>query len=124
MKPAWHPVVPAFLLGLVIGAASGSWGQRTLFRHHPEMDRRRALERLTRELDLDDAQKTIVAAALDAKRAEVQKLKADTFARLRVIRAVADADIKKVLRPEQSRKLEALGRRRMLRIHWDAPTGI
>jgi len=119
------PGVTAFLLGLILGAAAGSWGQRAHFRHalHDEKDhRRRMLERLDRELGLDDKQKEAVAAIFDSKKADVDKVKADSFARLEAIRKSADAEMAKVLTPEQAGKLEAMHRRaKPMRIIWEAP---
>lgn len=120
MKRAW----PALLLGLALGAAAGSWGQRVAFRRAMRTDpnhHRLMVEKLSRELGLDEKQKAAVTAVLDSRKADVDKLRADTFARLLAIRTSADAEIVKTLTPEQASKLEAMHRSKPMRINWEAP---
>ena len=120
-----QPGVTAFLLGLILGAAAGSWGQREHFRHalrDGQDHRRRMLERLDRELGLDDKQRTAVAAIMDSKKADVDKVKADALARLEAIRKSADGEMAKVLTPGQAAKLETMHRRaKPMRLIWEAP---
>ena len=117
-------VVPALLLGLVLGAAAGSWGQRALF-HRAMKDgsahRRMMLDKLSRELGLDEKQKAEVSAIMESRKADVDKLKAETFVRLEAIRKSADADMAKALTTEQAAKLEAMHRSKPMRINWEAP---
>jgi Spy/CpxP family protein refolding chaperone len=116
--------VPVFLLGLVLGAAAGSWGQRAMFRHAMQdgaVHRRRMFDKLSRELGLDEKQKAEVSAIMDSRKADVDKLKAETFARLEAIRSSADAEMAKTLTTEQAAKLEAMRRNRPMRINWVAP---
>jgi hypothetical protein len=120
VKRGW----PIFLFGLALGAAAGSWGQRVAFHramqtnpdHHRQM-----VEKLSRELGLDEKQKAAVTAILDSRKAEVDKLRSDTFARLLAIRTSADAEIVKSLTPEQAAKLAAMHRAKPMRINWEAP---
>ena len=125
MRLNWHPTVLALLVGLALGAAAGSWGQRALARRGSKNDpkrREQMLERMSRELGLDDKQKTAVAAVMDLRMTDVDKLKAETFARLEAIRKSTDSEMAKILTPEQALKLEAMHRgRKPLRINWDAP---
>ncbi len=123
MRPAWRSAAPALILGLALGAAAGSWGQRAAFRRMMRGDpnrRRVVLERLTRELGLDDKQKDAVSAVMDSRKSDIDKLKADTFARLETIRASAEAEMAKVLTPEQEAKFKVLRRSRPLRVNWEA----
>lgn len=120
MKPA----LPALLLGLALGAAAGSWGQRVHYRRQMQGDpnhQRKMLDKLSRELGLDEKQKAGVSAVMDSKRADIDKLKTETFARLEAIRKSADADMAKALTPEQAAKLEAMHRGKPMRINWEAP---
>jgi Spy/CpxP family protein refolding chaperone len=114
-----------FLLGLILGAAAGSWGQRAHFRRAMRDEparRRKMLERLDRELGLDEKQKAAVAAVLESKKGDIDKVKADAFARLESIRKSADAEMAKALTPEQAAKLESMHRRaKPMRFIWDAP---
>jgi len=120
VKPAWN----VFLLGLIVGAAAGSWGQRAVFRRSMRADpnhHRIMIEKLSRELGLDEKQKAAVTAVMDSKKADVDRLKSETFARLAAIRASADAEMSKTLTPEQAAKLEAMHRAKPMRINWEAP---
>lgn len=124
MKPGRSPAVPAFLLGLALGAAAGSWGQRAAFHRMMSNEaghRRMMLDRLSRELGLNEGQRASVSAALESKKADVERLKAETFARLEAIRQSADAEMRKALTPEQAAKLEAMHRAKPMRVNWEAP---
>ncbi|MBI3563906.1 MAG: hypothetical protein HY079_01765 [Elusimicrobia bacterium] len=114
MIPARGKTAVVFLLGLVLGAAAGSWGQRAMMRRflHRGPDPKRMVERLSRALSLDDAQKTAVAGILDSRRGDFEAVKKDTFSRLEALRASADAEIEKVLRPDQAARFAELRRRR------------
>ena len=119
MKPA----LPALLLGLALGAAAGSWGQRAHYRRQMQGDpnhQRKMLDKLSRELGLDEKQKVEVSSIMDSKRADVDKLKDETFARFEAIRTSADAEMAKVLTPAQAAKLEAMHRGKPMRINWEA----
>jgi len=119
------PAVPALLLGLALGAAAGSWGQRALSHRRMENDsnhQRAMLDKLSRELGLDEKQKAAVSAIMESRRADVDQLKAETFVRLEAIRKSADADMAKALTPEQAAKLEAMHRRgKPMHVNWIAP---
>ena len=124
MKPGLSTFAPVFLLGLALGAAAGSWGQRAAFHRAMQNDpnhHRAMLDKLSRELGLDEGQKAAVSAVMDSRKADVDKLKAETFARLEAIRASADAEMAKTLTPEQSAKLAAMHRAKPMRINWEAP---
>jgi hypothetical protein len=121
VKRGW----PIFLLGLALGAAAGSWGQRAHYRREMQTNpdhHRQMVEKLSRELGLDEKQKAAVTAILDSRKADVDKLRAETFARLLAIRTSADAEIVKSLTPEQAAKLEAMHRAKPMRINWEAPS--
>ena len=114
----------AFVLGLALGAAAGSWGQRAAFRRMEKKDpnhRRAMLDRMSRELGLDDKQKEVVSAVMDSRTTDIDRLKAETFVRLEGIRKSADAEMAKILTSEQAAKLDAMHRAKPLRLNWEAP---
>ncbi len=124
MRPGWFPGRAALLLGLALGAAAGSWSQRVVFHRSMQSDpnhQRAMLDRLSRELGLDEKQKAAVSAIMDSKRADVDRLKEETFARLEAIRTSADAEMAKALTPDQAAKLETMHRAKPMRINWEAP---
>jgi len=114
-----------FLLGAVLGAAAGSWGQRAAFRRMTRRgpDPKRMVEHLARGLGLDETQKASVLAVLESKRGDLEAVKKETFARLAAIREAADAEILKSLTPDQAAKFQEMRRARKLRVNWEAPPG-
>ena len=114
MIPARGKTAAVFLLGLVLGAAAGSWGQRAMMRRFLRRgpDPKRMVEHLTRALSLDEGQRSAVASIVESRRAEFDGVRKDTVARLEALRASTDAEIEKVLRPDQAAKFAELRKRR------------
>lgn len=110
MSPARRAALTAFLVGLIAGAAAGSWGQRAMFRRFMKRgpDAAHMIRRLDRELSLDDSQKSAILAVLGARRAEIESVKKDAQARFESMRVATDADIRKLLRPDQQAKFDAM----------------
>ncbi len=125
MIPARGKTAAVFLLGLILGAVVGSWGQRALFHRLMKSgpDPKKMVERLSRDLGLDDAQRASVAAVLDAKHGDVEAIKKDTFTRLAKIREDADAQIVKVLNPDQAARFAKIRRAHKMHLNWEAPDG-
>lgn len=123
MNPIRARIAAVFLLGLILGAAAGSWGQRAhmLREMRRGPDPKRMLDRLGRQLSLDDAQKAAVGATFEAHKADVEAARAETFAKLEKIRIATDADLRKILTPAQFARFESTRRARRMRIHWEAP---
>lgn len=92
-------LLAVFLLGAGAGAASLSLGERA-FRGR-EGHRGHALERLTRELDLDAAQRKEIEAVLSRQRE-----------RMRPLFEESRREIRAVLRPDQRARFDALPRPR------------
>lgn len=112
MNVDWKRLAPVFLVGLALGASLGSWAQRAAFRHYREGSRsERMLKRLSRDLKLDDAQKEAVKAALEAKRREIDALHEQTFSKFAALRLSANAEVRKVLTPEQQKSFDELSAR-------------
>ncbi|MFI5362465.1 MAG: hypothetical protein ACHQ49_10885 [Elusimicrobiota bacterium] len=120
MRNGWSKIAP-FLLGIALGAAAGSWGQRAVFHRAMKKNPKDRLETLNRELGLDAGQKASVSAVLDSKKADMDKLKAETFVRLAAIRKAASLDMEKVLTPAQAARFEAMQKAKPMRINWEAP---
>ncbi len=128
MTSARRSAVPAFLLGLIVGAVAGSWGQRAMFHRFMRRgpDPARIVDRMSRQLSLDEKQKAEIYAIMEARRPELLALKKDARARFIAIREGADAEIRKVLRPDQQPKFDALTarwRERMRARAGDGPGG-
>jgi hypothetical protein len=75
MSISWKQAVPVFALGLLLGAAGGSWAHRMAVRRfmrdglpRPE----RMLDNLSRELKLDAGQKDALKKVLEAQHEKMQ----------------------------------------------------
>lgn len=113
MRPAWRQVVPALLIGCLIGAAAGSWCQRLTFRnfwkHGP--DSQRLLSKFSRELSLDAGQKDAVKALLDAQHPKVMALHREMSAKMVSLRRETRESMRTLLNPDQQKKLDAMSAR-------------
>jgi hypothetical protein len=97
-------VVPMFLLGLLSGAALGSWGQRALFHRHQRAEApnaERALDHLDRELHLDAQQKETVKKILLAKQTESAALEKERRDKAAALRQSARREISGALHADQ-----------------------
>jgi len=111
MRISWKQAVPVFILGLVLGAAVGSWAHRAAVRrfmkggvHRPE----RMLENLSRQLKLDPAQKDAMKKVLDSQHERLQAFHKETSAKFEEFRLSFEADVKKILTPEQQALFDKL----------------
>ncbi|MFA5139410.1 MAG: hypothetical protein WC728_09275 [Elusimicrobiota bacterium] len=110
MRICWKQVIPVFVLGLVLGAAMGSWCHRAMFRKLMKggPNSEWMLKKLGRDLELDAGQKEALKKVLDVKHEEMRAFHKETGERFRQMRASFEADIKKVLTPEQQAEFDAL----------------
>lgn len=109
MKPSRQAVVVAFLIGCIAGVIGGGLLQRHAMRrwaHGP--DTQRLVDRLSRQLSLDDTQKVAVKAALEKRRGQMDALHRDTFAKMEQIRKGFLDELEPLLRPDQKEKLDKL----------------
>jgi hypothetical protein len=102
-----------FMAGLIFGGIGGAWWQRRAFREFMRrgMDPQRSLSRLSKELSLDDSQKNAILPLLEARKTELQKLHDRTHADFEKVRGEYLAEIRKVLKPDQQKKLDELAAR-------------
>lgn len=104
-------VVPIFVLGLLGGAALGSWGQRALFHRHlrrGDQDVPRALARLDAELGLSSGQKEAVEKILLGKQTELAALEKERRDRSDAERLAVRREIAQQLTPDQQAKFKNL----------------
>ncbi|MFA6030477.1 MAG: hypothetical protein WC969_11535 [Elusimicrobiota bacterium] len=124
MKLFCRHSIPLFILGLLLGAALGSWGHRAAvhrFMRPPEPGR--MIDHLSRELKLDAEQQEAVRAVFEARRGQAEKMRRDNEARFEVIRVEVRAELAKVLRPEQLARFDELAARRERRMRRGDPFG-
>lgn len=113
MKLFCRHSIPLFILGLLLGAALGSWGHRAAvrcFMRPPEPGR--MIEHLSRELKLDPSQKEAVRAVFEARRGQAEAMRKEHEARFEAMRVEVRAELAKVLRPEQLARFDELAARR------------
>lgn len=109
MKIDWRRAAPIFLLGLLLGAVAGSWAQRAMMHHwRRRPDTSRMVEKMSRELDLDAAQKDAVKTLLESGRAKLDVLHKESVAQFEAMRAATRGDIRKLLTAEQQVKFDEM----------------
>jgi hypothetical protein len=105
-EPALHPskrkgvllIGVVFVLGMICGAALFVMGQRSVgFRRPPGPPPGHPLDRLSRELNLDDAQREEIRTILDGQRARLDAVLEDSRHAIRA-----------VLRPDQQERFDDL----------------
>jgi hypothetical protein len=101
----WRQVVPALLLGCLLGIWGGHWLSRTA---HARMMRRgtdaeRTLKRLSSELKLDEQQQAAFKAVLESYQGKVKALHEEHSRRFEELRASMRGDLVKLLDPAQQK---------------------
>lgn len=114
----WKQAAVVFALGLVVGGALGSWGQRAVLRRFmrggpPPV---RMLDKMSRELGLDERQKEAVKAVFDAHGEEIRVLHRQTRDRMDSMRKGIRGELAKVLTPEQLAKFDVVVARKEARM--------
>jgi Spy/CpxP family protein refolding chaperone len=97
-------VAAALLAGLLAGTWLGFAADRRAHRGRgkgPNVER--IVKKLARDLKLDEKQSAAVREAMTARRAKHEELRKEHEARFKALRAEIDADIEKVLTPEQKK---------------------
>ena len=110
MRIYWKQAVPVFVLGLILGAAAGSWAHRAAFRRFAKEGpgTERMLARQSRELKLDAGQQEAVRKVLESQHAQMKALHQETAAKFEELSASFKGEVKKALSPEQQAKFEAM----------------
>jgi len=116
MRLDWRQVVPALLLGCLIGIWGGAWLHRAGLRHMrtDATDTQRLLNKFNSELKLDAGQQDAVKAVLESYRTQMKALHEEHSKRFGEIRASMRNDIAKLLTPEQLKRFQDIQSR------WDA----
>ena len=117
MKLEWKQVIPALLIGCIVGLLAGSglhhavafWRIR-----HGGPSTERLLNKFTKELKLDAAQTEGVKAVLETYRGKAQSVHQELFSRFTDIRTSMRGDIEKLLSPEQQKRFQGMQSR------WDS----
>ncbi|MFA6091947.1 MAG: hypothetical protein WCU88_04925 [Elusimicrobiota bacterium] len=109
MNISWKRMFPIFILGLVLGAAAGSWLQRTAARRFMRgPDPAKMASRLSKQLSLDARQHEALLTLLEGRRAQLDAMRTEGHQKFEALRASTDAEVRKLLTPEQQPKFDAL----------------
>lgn len=105
MRLDWKQIVPALLLGCLLGIWTGAFlGHR---RHSPPSTEK-LLDRFSKDLRLEAGQREALRTVMESYRGRFDSLHADTEARLAEIRAAMNGEIVKLLQPEQQKKFQEM----------------
>lgn len=97
-------VAAALLAGLLAGAWLGfAADRRSHGRRGKSFNAERITEKLTRDLKLDEKQGAQVLEIMKSRRVKHEELRKEHEARFKALRAELDADIERVLTPEQKK---------------------
>ena len=125
MKLAWTQIILSLILGFALGitfdalrcncncpcACFGMKHFKAGFPYKHKDFKCHMIQKLTRELNLTQEQKTKVAEVFKAKQGEMLKIKEEIRPRFEALRQSTNSEIKKFLTPEQQKKLDALDAR-------------
>ncbi len=109
-KVKWHQVAIALLIGFGAGAVFGQWQARENFHHRWKEGgmREHMLKRFSSELELTPEQQAKVAAIFDAQHPKMMALQAESRPKFEALRNEVQAEVRKVLTPDQLPKFEAM----------------
>jgi hypothetical protein len=116
MRVDWRQIVPALLLGCLIGIWGGAWLHRAALHHMRTRvsDTQQLLDRVNAELKLDAGQQVVVKAVLESYRTQMKTLHEENIKHIEEIRASMRGDLAKLLNPEQQKRFQDLQAR------WDS----
>ena len=100
----------ACLASLTLGAGAGWWAGRDLFPRRWSWEQRyqRMWERFSSQLKLTAEQRDQVKVLLEAKRQKMSALRVETRPRYEEIRRSTQAEIRRMLSPEQQKKFDRM----------------
>ncbi|MBI4388105.1 MAG: hypothetical protein HY582_03595 [Candidatus Omnitrophica bacterium] len=113
-KPSWHWVVIFLLIGFALGTIFGErYAKESFHRHWKKGDaKQHMLERFSKKLDLTAEQREKVATVFEAKHPEMLALQEEVKPKFDALRNSTQAEIRKLLSPEQQKKLDEMNAKR------------
>jgi len=108
MRNNWK-IAAALVVGLIVGYASSTICSR--HRHSrwgSEKSYERILERFNSKLNLTPEQKSQVSAILQTSREKIKALQTDIHPKFEEIRNSTNAEIRKILTPDQQKKFDEM----------------
>lgn len=113
MNLRWRQITAAFLSGCLAGGLIGARLQRSAFHKFWQQGPQtgRLLKKFTRDLGLDANQQESVKTLLEKHREKVLALHKETSAKFDQVRLEMRGEIRKLLSPEQQKKLDAIAAR-------------
>ena len=109
----WHQIAISLLIGLALGTAYGQWHAKESF--HTQWKKggmkQHMLKQFNRELHLTADQKKQVSAIFEAKHAQMLALHSQMRPQFEALRNSTQAEIRKILTPEQVIKFDEMNSR-------------
>ena len=113
-KMSWNQIIISLLIGFSAGMILGHWQTKENFHSHwkkGQSMQHHMVEKFGKELHLTPDQKKQVAAIFEAKRPQMQALQAEMKPKFDTLRNSTQAEIRKILTPDQEKKLDAMNTR-------------
>ncbi|MDD5630241.1 MAG: hypothetical protein PHU21_14335 [Elusimicrobia bacterium] len=111
MRLDWRQVVPAVLVGCLLGLWTGAALEH---RRPPKPSTERMLSRFSRDLALDPGQRDSLKAVLESYGPKFDALHEDAETRFSALRDSMHAEIAQLLKPEQAERFQKMQAR------WDS----
>ena len=110
MALAWRQTVPAFVLGAALGLAAGRWCSPW---PHPgrwggRQVQQQMLKDFSKTLRLTPEQRQRVGEMLEAKRQNMEALRAEVRPKFEVLRETTRTEIRQLLTPEQQHTFDVM----------------
>jgi len=104
-----HQIIISLLVGFAVGVGYSQWHASEHFHGHWKKKgsmRQHMLERFDRKLHLTEDQKKQVGVIFDAKQPQMLALQAETRPKFEALRNSTQAEVRKILDPNQQKKFD------------------
>jgi len=105
-----NQVIISLIVGIALGITIGHPLHRKPFHHHRGKGpmQQHMIDRFSKELNLSAGQKQQVAAIFETTRPKMDALQAEVRPKFEALRKETQSEIKKILTPDQQKKMDAI----------------
>ncbi len=109
----WNQVILCLLIGFAIGTAFGQWNAKECASKHWKKGgmKQHLLNKFTKELQLNDEQKTKVAAIFETTHSQMAALHAQVKPQFEALRTTTQDEIRKILTEDQQKKFDVMNKK-------------
>lgn len=105
----WHQIFISLLIGFFLGAGAGHFKHMCFGKpHRPGEMKEFMIKKLSKDLHLNEGQKTKVSAIFDLKQPQMMALHEQMRPQFEALRNSTNDEIRKVLNPDQISKFEQI----------------